>query len=81
MLDAAQEIIDFTSGQTRQDLTKDRKLNLAVVRLLEIVGEAARSVSPELRNNHPELPWKQMAGTRDRLVHGYFDVDLESCGK
>ena len=52
-------------------------LSLALVRLLEIIGEAAKGVSEELRQQYPEIPWKQIAGTRDRLIHGYFDVDLD----
>jgi uncharacterized protein with HEPN domain len=50
---------------------------LALVRLLEIIGEAARRVSVGLRESHPEIPWAEIAGTRDRLIHGYFDVDLD----
>ena len=48
-----------------------------LVRLLEIVGEASKKVSEEIRQRYPEIPWKQIAGTRDRLIHGYFDVDLD----
>ncbi|MFY9610481.1 MAG: HepT-like ribonuclease domain-containing protein [Blastocatellia bacterium] len=51
--------------------------SLAMVRLLEIVGEAARHTSEEFRQGTPQIPWKQIAGTRDRLIHGYFDVDLD----
>ena len=50
---------------------------LAVIRLFEIIGEAARNLSQEIRDNHPEIAWKQITGTRDRLIHGYFDVDLD----
>ncbi len=50
---------------------------LALARLLEIVGEAAGKVSPEFRSAHPELPWTDMSGLRNRLVHAYFDVDLD----
>jgi uncharacterized protein with HEPN domain len=49
---------------------------LAVVRLLEIVGEAANGVSDEFKEDHPEIPWRQVTSTRNRLIHGYFDVDL-----
>jgi uncharacterized protein with HEPN domain len=47
------------------------------VRLLEVIGEAARGVSPEFRNSHPDLPWKNMVGMRDRLIHGYYDINLD----
>lgn len=77
MLDAAQKAVEFSEGRTRNDLDSDEMLALALVRLLEIVGEAAKKVSEELRQRYPEIPWKQIAGTRDRLIHGYFDVDLD----
>lgn len=77
ILDAAREAVDFANGQSRQDLDVDRKLNLSLVRLLEIIGEAARGISSEVRQTHPELPWQQMIGMRDRLTHGYFDVNLD----
>jgi uncharacterized protein with HEPN domain len=48
-----------------------------LVRLLEVIGEAARGVSPEFRNSHPDLPWKNMVGMRDRLIHGYYDINLD----
>jgi uncharacterized protein with HEPN domain len=52
-------------------------LNLSLVRLLEIVGEAAHGLSQESRDAHPKTPWKKIAGMRDRLIHGYFDVNLD----
>jgi uncharacterized protein with HEPN domain len=61
----------------RADLDTDRKLNLSLVRLLEIIGEAARGTSVEFRQEHTDLPWKSMIGMRDRLIHGYFDINLE----
>jgi len=77
MLEAARKAMDFTGNCKRSDLDKDEKLSLSVVRLLEIVGEAAKSVSEQCRREYPEIPWKQIAGTRDRLIHGYFDIDLD----
>ena len=77
VLDAAQEAVGFTQGRCRADLDTDRKLNLSLVRLLEIIGEAAKGISPEFRKAHPDVAWKKMAGMRDRLVHGYFDVNLD----
>ncbi len=77
ILDAAREAVAFTKGRSRADLDTDRKLNLSLVRLLEIVGEAGRSLSQEFRQEHPDLPWKSMVGMRDRLIHGYFDVNLD----
>jgi uncharacterized protein with HEPN domain len=59
------------------DLDSDEQLALTIVRLLEIVGEAAKQVSAETRTAHPGIPWREIAGTRDRLIHGYFDVELD----
>ena len=77
IIDASREAVGFASDRSRQDLDSDRQLNLALVRLLEIIGEAARGLSKDFRQAHPELPWKKMIGMRDRLAHGYFDVDLD----
>ena len=81
MLDASKKAVEFCAGKTEADLAKDEMLTLAVVRLVEIIGEAAKNVSVNTRNSHPGIPWKEISGTRDRLVHGYFDVDLEILGK
>ena len=77
MLDATHKAVDFTKKCTRADLDKDEKLALSVVRLLEILGEAAKNVSDQCREEYPQIPWRQIAGTRNRLIHGYFDVDLD----
>jgi len=77
ILDAAREAIEFAKDRNRADLDIDRKLNLSLVRLLEIIGEAGRSISQEFRDSHPDLPWNKMVGMRDRLIHGYFDVNLD----
>jgi uncharacterized protein with HEPN domain len=77
MLEAAREATEMARGQQRGDLDTDRKLCLSLVHLLEIIGEAAKGVSPEFRQKHPHLPWKKTSGMRDRLIHGYFDVNLD----
>jgi uncharacterized protein with HEPN domain len=77
MLDAARRAREFAQGRSRADLDSDEMFALALVRLLEIIGEAARGVSIGLRQHHLEIPWSEIAGTRDRLIHGYFDVDLD----
>lgn len=77
ILDAAREAVSYAEGHSRADLDIDRKLNLSLVRLLEIIGEAARGVSAQFRETHPDLPWKSMTGMQDRLIHGYFDVNLD----
>jgi uncharacterized protein with HEPN domain len=58
-------------------LDTDEKLSLALVRLLEIIGEAAAKVTPETQNRYPSLPWKRITGTRNRLIHGYDQVNLD----
>jgi uncharacterized protein with HEPN domain len=77
MLDAARKAAELTENSRRADLDKDEKLALALIRLLEILGEAAKSVSEQCQQEYSEIPWRQIAGTRDRLIHGYFDVDLD----
>ena len=77
MLDAAREAMDMAVGQQRADLDTDRKLCLSLLHLLEIIGEAATGVSPDFRLKHPDLPWKKIMGMRNRLIHGYFDVNLD----
>ena len=77
ILEAAEKSITFLSGRRREDLEEDEKLALSVIRLLEIVGEAASQVSEDYINAHPDIPWKNMVALRNRLIHGYFDVDLD----
>ena len=81
MLDASKKAVEFCTGKTEIDLAKDEMLRLAVVRLVEIIGEAAKNISADARNSYPKIPWKEIGGTRDRLVHGYFEVDLDILGK
>ncbi|MHC4521805.1 MAG: HepT-like ribonuclease domain-containing protein [Planctomycetota bacterium] len=69
--------LDAACGQQRSDLDTDRKLCLSLIHLLEIIGEAARGVSAQVRQDHPDVPWKKMMGMRGRLIHGYFDVNLD----
>ncbi len=77
VLDAARRAVALTSGRTREQVAGDEVVQLALARLLEILGEAAGKVTPAFRAAHPELPWSEMTGLRNRLVHAYFDVDLD----
>ena len=77
MLDAAREAVALSRGKGPRAIARDRVLSLALVRLLEVVGEAAGRVSDETREAHPEVPWSQIVGLRNRLIHGYDSVDLE----
>jgi uncharacterized protein with HEPN domain len=75
--EAVHRIVDYTAGMSWEGYIVDYKTQDAVVRNLEIIGEAAKSISDDLRNQYPEIPWKDMAGTRDRLVHHYFGINQE----
>ncbi len=77
MLSHAQEACGLLANRTRVDLDHDRVLELAVVRLLEIVGEAAARVSHETQERYDDLPWPAIVGLRNRLIHGYDSVDLD----
>ena len=76
MLEAAEEALRFVEGRTREYFDDDRMLTLACTRLLEIVGEAAGQVSPDIRNLYPQAPWNSVTGMRNRLVHAYYDINL-----
>jgi uncharacterized protein with HEPN domain len=77
MLEYAREAIGLMRDKKRADLDTDRTLGLATLRCLEIVGEAASHVPESLRQQHPQIPWPQIIGTRNRLVHGYDLVDYD----
>ena len=77
MLDAALKAVEFIEGRNRGDLDTDEQLTLSLTRLLEIVGEAAGKVSEQGCKSCPEIPWPQVVGMRNRLIHGYFEVDLD----
>lgn len=77
MIDAAESVGQFMAGRRRVDLDRDRMLLFAVVRAIEVIGEAASRVSDETRAANPAIPWSAIVGMRNRLVHGYFDIDTE----
>ncbi len=77
MLDRAREAADMVRGRFRADLDLDRQLNLSLVRLMEVVGEAATRVPEEFRARHPQVPWRDVADLRNRLIHGYDTVDFD----
>jgi len=77
MLDASFEAQDMIAGRCREDLSTDRQLSLALQRLIEIIGEAAKKVTAETRARTAEIKWPAIAGMRDRLIHAYFDVNLD----
>lgn len=75
MLQYALDAQRFTQGRARADLDSDRMFYLAVLRALEVIGEAASRVSQPLRDQHPAIPWAQIIALRNRLIHGYDAVD------
>ena len=77
MREHARETMSLVAGKSRADLDASRILSLAIVRLLEIVGEAAGRVPDDVRQAHPKIPWSQIIGMRNRLIHGYDQVDLD----
>jgi uncharacterized protein with HEPN domain len=76
MRDYAQKAIAISQGRNRSDLDKDLTFNLALTHLIEIIGEASNRVPEDFQENHPEIPWAQIIGMRNRLIHGYDEVDL-----
>lgn len=77
MIDAAEEALSFAAGHTLEDVQHDRGLALLLVKCLEMVGEAGFKTSRNLRDSHPEIPWKDLIDLRNHLVHEYHDIDTE----
>lgn len=77
VLVAIDRILLFTSGMTRNDFGNDVKTQDAVIRNLEILGEAVKNLPESFKETHPEVPWARMAAMRDKLIHHYFGVSLD----
>lgn len=77
MLAAAKEAIQFSAGKTRIDLEKDRLHMLAIIKSIEIIGEAASKVTEEFKSKNKNIPWDDIINMRHRLIHAYFDVNLD----
>lgn len=75
ILSAINSIEKFVEGMSLEDLKNDDKTSSAVIRKLEIIGEATKNIPKNIQNKNPEIPWKEMAGMRDKLIHFYFGVD------
>ena len=77
ILDAISQIEKFTEGMDYAKFQEDDKTSSAVIRKLEILGEATKSIPSEIRQSHKDIPWADMAKTRDKIIHGYFGVDYD----
>ncbi len=77
MVDAAESVEQFAAQRTRGDLETNRMLLFAIVRAIEVIGEAASKVTDETKETSPGIPWASIIGMRNRLIHGYFDIDSD----
>lgn len=77
MLDHAREAVEMAGDRTVDDFRANRQLNLALVRLIEIIGEAANRTSDDFRAKHASIPWRDIIAMRNRVIHGYDSVDLK----
>jgi len=77
ILNAIESILKFTEGMNFEDFQKDDKTCSAVVRKFEVIGEAAKHIPQEIRDEFPQIPWKEMVGMRDRLIYFYFGIDYK----
>jgi len=77
LVEACEDILSFTKGMSYSDFAGDKKTVNAVIRSLEVIGEATKKLPISLKDNYPDIPWRQMAGMRDKLIHEYFGVDKQ----
>lgn len=76
ILDSINAIEEFSKGMTKKELTSDRLKQSAIVREIEIIGEAVKNISNKTKEKHKEVVWKEIVGTRDKMIHHYFGVDM-----
>lgn len=77
ILESIEAIINFSKAMDKEELTSNRLKQSAIVREIEIIGEAVKNISKDLKNKHKEIEWKDIVGTRDKMIHHYFGVDLD----
>ncbi|WP_428940839.1 HepT-like ribonuclease domain-containing protein [Fontivita pretiosa] len=76
IIESMQAVLRYVRGKSFEQFQQDEQLIDAVIRRMEIIGEATKRLSSRLRQSYPQIPWQQMAGMRDRLIHGYHEVEL-----
>jgi len=81
ILSSINEVESFIEGMTYKDFFKDRKTKNAVIRSIEVIGEATKQIPKSVRDKNRSIPWKKMAGMRDKVIHEYFGVDYETVWK
>lgn len=81
ILESVDDVESFVEGMSFEEFVKDRKTKNAVLRSIEVIGEASRQLPVALREKYPEVPWKEIIGMRDKLIHGYSGIDFETVWK
>jgi uncharacterized protein with HEPN domain len=76
MLDSSEKAISFVGDMKYEQFAEDDKTTFAVIRAIEIIGEAAKKVPDDIKDSYTEIPWREIAGTRNKLIHEYFGVNL-----
>lgn len=77
ILEMIEDVGNFTEGMSYEELESDKKTLYAAIRCLEVLGEAVKKIPKHIREKYPEIPWQEIAGMRDKLIHEYFGVDME----
>lgn len=77
IIESIDKIIEFVENMTFEEFQEDDKTSSAVIRKFEILGEATKNITDDTRTKYPKIPWKEMAGMRDRLIHSYFGIDYK----
>lgn len=78
MLEAANDALSFTRDKTRSSLDTDKMYRLSIIRCIEIIGEAASRLSKECYDEFPQIPWQNIVNMRNRLIHAYYDINLDT---
>ncbi|MHC1623202.1 MAG: HepT-like ribonuclease domain-containing protein [Candidatus Methanospirareceae archaeon] len=81
IIDAMNKAKKFVEGMEYEDFIRDDKTIFAVIRVIEVIGEAVKNIPEDVKKEYPEIPWREMAGMRDKLIHGYFGVNLKRVWK